>query len=419
MSLVISEQNRRDIMNLYNQYRKDIAIPQALSLNENYAIFLDELYDIKNVIHIGNIWESLDNFKLFFNDSSDSLNEELMSIKRDINSLVLAEGVEDLSSLKYEFIQMNEQVMDWIGSKAKQFGNWAAEKGNEVVQGVKQTYQTVKKGIGDAVNAISQIDLSKAFQIVGKGVLFLARKLRDALYHPVGMILDAILVASGIGKAAQFVVWAIVVILDIYELASGDYNQEEGGFYGKLLYLGVDLIGLIFAGVAAKSAKGVVGAFIKRFGKSAEAMKQGVQQTPAIKGILTQMGSAISGAPKYIQSASEYVMKKSPKIGGWMSGIMGKVGGFLKKIGDFISYLTVGTVNAAQKVVAAPGKVVTKAAQKLGVGAEKAAKAGAATTAGATTAGLSFATDAPKPLAVPAVSGDMFAATPRDFSKGL
>lgn len=419
MSLVISEQLRREILTLHGQYKKHIAITQALSLNENYVIFLDELYDLKNKVHLGNVWESLDNFKLFFNDSTSDLNEDFKIIRNQVNSLVLAEGINDLSYLKYEFIQMNEQLMDWAKQKARQFGNWASEKGKEAVSGMKQTYQTVKKGVQDAGEAISKADLSQAFQIIGKGVVYLAKRLRDALYNPVGMILDAILVASGIGKAAQFVIWAIVVILDVYELATGDYKEEDGGFYGKLMFLGVDLIGLIFAGVAAKGAKNAVGAFIRRFGKSAETMKSGIAQSPAMKEILSKMGSTVSSAPKYLQSASEYLMKKSPKIGGWVSGILSKVGGFLKKITDFISYLTVGTFKAGQKIVTAPGKLVTKTAQKLGVGSEKAMKAGAMTTAGTISTGLAFGFDTPKPEAVPELSGDIFASTERDFSQGL
>lgn len=414
--MIISEQQRKEILSLHGQYGKDIAIFNALSLNENYVILLDELFDVKNQTRIGNVWDSIDNFKLFINDSPNNLGESLLEIKKSVNSIVITESLQTLRDLKKYFILFREQESE-KGFFSK-VGDWATDKAKDAWSGIKQTAQTAAKGVQDFASSISKGEIAQAFSIVGKGVVFLAKKLRDALYHPVGMILDAILVASGIGKSAQFIIWAIVVALDVYELSTGDYG--EGGFWGKLLFTGVDLIGLIFAGVAAKGAKGVVGDFIRRFGKSTETMKQGIAQSPKMKAIVEQINGAIKSAPGKLQNASTYLTQKSPKIGGWVAGILGKVGGFLKKITDFLSYLVVGTVKAGQKIVSVPGKIVTKAAEKIGVGSQKAARAGAMTTAGLTSTGLAYGFDVPnQAVAAPAITGDIFAANPRDFSKGL
>ena len=89
MKFQISESQRKEIQGFYNSNKGNIAIVELLSLNENYAIFLDMLIDIKNKKMIGNVWESMDNFKLFFNDSNTILGEEQSLIRNQINSLVL------------------------------------------------------------------------------------------------------------------------------------------------------------------------------------------------------------------------------------------------------------------------------------------------------------------------------------------
>ena len=89
------------------------------------------------------------------------------------------------------------------------------------------------------------------------GVKFVIRKLKQALYTNVGMVVDAILVATGIGKAAPFVVWALIVALDIYEMSSGDYSPEKKEMTKLQLFidLGVDILSMVFTGAVGKSTR--------------------------------------------------------------------------------------------------------------------------------------------------------------------
>lgn len=372
--MIISQSEKKDILLQYNPEKGKVAITSLLSLNENYVIFLDEMYDIKNKKFLGNVWESFDNLKIFFNDVPRGLNENLIQIKKDINSIVLLESKTQLQFLKSQFILLNEQgVLDSITTGAKNFGNWAVEKGKEAVQGTKEVVSKSVQGVKDLASKFSQGEWMQAVDIVKKGTLYLARKLRDALYHPVGMVLDAILVASGIGKSAQFVIWAIVVALDIYELTSGQYPEGQN-FYTKLLFTGVDIIGLVFAGVAAKTAKGVVGNFVRTFGKNLQTMKAGIQKSPAMKGIITQMSSSLGKAPKLLEQASQWLATKSPTIHKWVSGLLTKVSGFIQKIVETLAYLGQGTIKAGMTLVNAPGKAIAKTAQTLGTSAKTAGK---------------------------------------------
>jgi hypothetical protein len=297
------------------------------------------------------------------------------------------------------------------------FMDWAYQKGKEAVQGTKQVIQKSIQGAKDAYSKFSQGEWMQALDIVKKGTLYLARKLRDALYHPVGMVLDAILVASGIGKAAQFVIWAIVVALDIYELTTGQYPEGQN-LYTKLLFTGVDMIGLVFAGVAAKTAKGVVGAFVRGFGKNLQTMRAGIQKSPAMIKIVDKIKSSLDKVPGLLSQASQWLATKSPTIHKWVSGLITKVSGFIKKIVDTLAYLGQGAIKGGAAVVSAPGKIITKTAQKLGASAPNAAKISQGAIGVGLAGGISYGLDG-KSNAEGDFASVSFDDIPHDFSQGL
>jgi hypothetical protein len=297
--LLVNNNEKLRILENHGLIKKNVAIVELLSLDEKYAIFLDELYDIEEKKCLGNVWENLSNFKLFFESSLNSLKDFetplLKEFEDSLNKLLITEG--NSTFLKEEFMSlMNEGWWDSIKSGVSDFTGWAKEKGKEAYQGVKSTVQTVGKGLEQFKNAISKGEWSEVMSILGKGVLFLARKLRSALYHPVGLIFDAILVASGIGKTAQFVVWGVVVALDIYELTTGDYENKDENMMMRLLFTGVDIIGLVFAGVAAKSANSTIAGIFKQFGTSTQGLSKAAKSSPAFKGILEKIQSGAAGA---------------------------------------------------------------------------------------------------------------------------
>ena len=369
----VSNKERDLILESHGFLKKNVAIVELLSLDENYAIFLDELYDLRKKKNLGNVWENIGNFKLFFESSLNSnhnLPKNLVEeFKLGLNSLVITEG--DTNLLKEQFISLiNEDWWDSVKSAASDFGGWVKQKGKESYTGVISTVQTVGKGLEKFKNALTSGQWSEVMGIIGKGTLFLARKIRSALYHPIGLILDAILVATGIGKSVQFVIWAVVVALDIYELSTGDYEDKSENILMRVLFTGIDIVGLVFAGVAAKEAKGVVGGVIKQFGTSTEGLAKAAKSNTVFKGILEKIQSGAKSASSKMTEAGTYLQKNSPKIYSWFSGILGKLGGVVSKIVDSISKI----LGTAKKVVSAPGKLVSKVAGggRVGKGAQAA-----------------------------------------------
>jgi hypothetical protein len=373
-----SEQNR--ILGMYGrpQTPDTVVIAEWLSPDEKYCIFFDDLIDVENKTKIGNIWENFDNFKFFLKHSFEvatNIPQEIKeSVLTSINSLLITESNQSMVGLKpYVKQLLSEQnfFTDVV--------DYAKETGAKAVQGVKDFATTSMDGLKKLYTNIKDGEWKKAFEIIGKGILYVARTIRSAVYSPIGILLDAILIATGIGKSAQFVIWAVVVGLDVFELISGNYEDPDLAMPWRLLLLGVDLLGLVLSGVAAKGAKTMVGALIRQFGKGMDGIINAVKSSKLLQETLQKILSSTQGAGSLMQNAATYLKTKAPKIYSFLSGAFNAVGGFIKKMIETLAAILKGTF----KAVSAPGKVVATAlgGKSAGKAAQAALNVGAPTVA--------------------------------------
>ena len=361
--IIISESERRRIKNLYETPTSlDFVISNWLSPDEKYVIFLDELYHIESKTKLGNIWENFDNFKFFLKHSFETSTTIPQQIKEDVlktlNSFLLTESTQNLTPLKPIFKELLKEDKDWgvLGD----LGNWAKETAISTVKGVSDFVKTSYEGLKKLGIAISEGDWMKIVDLLKKGALYVARSIRSALYHPVGLILDAILMASGVGVIFKMLPWAIVVALDIYEFMTGNYEDPELSMGWRLLFLGVDIIGLISSGIFAKSSRSVVLGAISRFGKSEKGLQAAVQNTPKLKSFLSKILQDSPKVESAIKQSQSQIKSKSPMFFKFFSSIIGGIGKF---IGKLVSYIS--------KILTVPGKLTTK----LGGGLKTAAAA--------------------------------------------
>ncbi len=377
---IVTESERNRILGLYGrpQVPESVVIAEWLSPDEKYCIFFDDLIDIENKTKIGNIWENFDNFKFFLKHSFEvatNIPQEIKeSVLETINSFLITESNQNMVGLKpYVKELLSEQ------NYFQDAWNWTKDTAKSAVQGVKDFANTSIEGLKKLYTNIKDGEWRKAFEIIGKGVLYVARSIRSALYSPIGILLDAILIATGIGKSAQFVIWAVVVGLDVYELLSGNYEDPDLAMPWRLLLFGVDILGLVFAGAAAKGAKGIVGSLIRKFGKGTEGIAKAVQSSTALQGILKKMLGSAQGAGGLMQKAATHLKTKAPKIFNFLSGAFNAVGGFIKKMIEIIGSLLKGGF----KAVSAPGKAVKNVlgGGKAGSAAQAALNVGAPTLA--------------------------------------
>ena len=249
--MIISEIEKREIQKLYGiSESNSIIIKDWVSPDEKYFILFDEMYDATKKISLGNIWENLDILKSFLTHSfkvsniSESLKEKNIN---SLNNILLTESRESILLTKSMVMEhLNEGLWD-------DFTDWAKETGENTVKGITDFVNTSYEGGKKMISAISSGDMSELLSIMGKGMVYFGRRLRDALYSPVGIVIDTFLIFSGFGKAFQWIPWAIVVALDIYEITTGDV--EEGKDSTGFMQLFFDSLGLVFSGGVAKAMK--------------------------------------------------------------------------------------------------------------------------------------------------------------------
>ena len=353
-----------------NQY----VITDWLSPDDKYFIFLDELYDLTTKTNLGSIWENFDNLKFFLKHSFEVATNVPQNIKESvlnsINKLVITESISDITKMKTvlrQFVLEQESFGDWVGSGLKKSASWLGDQTKEFGKTAVDTVKGVGKGVSQAYSAISKGDWSEVFDILGKGLIFFARKLRTLLYNPVGMVLDAILVATGIGKTVQWVPWAIVVALDLYELVSGDYEHKDEPSWMRLLMFGTDVLGLLFAGGVAGGAKAAFQVF--KGAKSAEEFAVIAAKNPTTMSLIKKIIGAFSKVPEFLGKAVTYLKNtKLSKAAPWIENILSKSQSVLTKSTESLNTI-VKRASSAPKV----GKVASPLNFKAG------AKAGATT----------------------------------------
>jgi hypothetical protein len=376
-SKLLLEGDKENILSMYfpekllslneNQY----VITDWLSPDDKYFIFLDELYDLTSKTSLGNIWENFDNLKLFLKHSFEVATNVPQDIKESvlnsIGKLVITESMSDMTEMKTilrKFVLKEEDFTDWVASGLKKSGEWLVDKTKEAGQTVVDTGKGIAKGVNQTINAISKGDWSEVFNILGKGLIFFARKLRSLLYNPVGMVLDAILVATGIGKSVQWIPWAIVVALDLYEMISGDYEEKDSPTWLKLLMFGTDVLGLLFAGGVAGGAKAAFQVF--RGAKTEAEFAEIALKNPNTMSLIKKIVGGISKVPEYLGKAATYLKTtKLSKAAPWIENILGRAESFLTKSTESLGKI-VNRASSAPKVAKVANPLNYKAGLKAG-----------------------------------------------------
>jgi len=125
----ITEGEKRNIQQMYGVQKhhavletitdetSDFVIKEWLSPDENFCIFLDELYDIRNKTKLGNIFENFENFKFFLKHSFESVSGISKQIKEsvlnDLDKLIITESIQDISFLKESVREIIKE--NWLG----------------------------------------------------------------------------------------------------------------------------------------------------------------------------------------------------------------------------------------------------------------------------------------------------------------
>lgn len=377
-------------MGLINTISESVVITDWISPDDRYLILFDELYDLKTSTKLGDIWENFDNLKLFIKHSFEVATNVPKEIKESvfntINSLVLTESTSNMTKLKplLKQILKEEGFVDWLGSGLKKTGEWAVDSvkrfGSDAAELASKTWSGAKQ-VG---SAIAKGDWSSIVDILSKGLLFFARKLRSLLYNPTGIVLDSILIATGIGKSVQWIPWAIIVALDIYEVSTGDYEEwvKDMPTWLRWIMIGGDVLGLVFAGGVASAARSAFSIF--KGARTVEEFTQIAAKNPGMVTLIEKIVGAFSKVPELLQKAATYLKgTRLSKAASWIENILTKSESVLTNATNSLKSIS----NAAKE----GGKIAREV--KLANAPTIAQRTKAGLSAGAKTAGAVTAID--------------------------
>ena len=178
------------------QIDESIVISDWLSPDEKYMILFDELYDIQNQTKIGDVWKHPENLVTFLEHSY-----RVSNLKREIrehasntfSKMLLTEGYNDMTPIKPLIKQYLKEEGKGLWDS---FTTWLSDTASSTVTGVKDFFVDSWEGIKAYGVAISKGDWDEVVRLLKRGTVWLARKLRQALYSPVGIVVDASIIAS-------------------------------------------------------------------------------------------------------------------------------------------------------------------------------------------------------------------------------
>jgi len=217
--MIITESERNRIRSLYETKKsKDFVFDFVLTENEKYVIIMDNVFVAGGDGNtIGSIWEHTYIFNELINESiskMETLNEE---VKVNINNIVES------------IVWKKDLVSEWIADKGV------------ISEGL---WDSIKAGVKNIGSTLSSAAIETAKTVFNQGVLPALRWVRRGLYTGVGIVIDVIV--SILAAKTNAIVWFVVVLLDIYEIGSGDYDpQDPGRMQMPFFFLIADLIGCV------------------------------------------------------------------------------------------------------------------------------------------------------------------------------
>ena len=211
----INEIERKKIQKLYGINKTDYVFDFVLTENHKYVILMDQVFvEGGNGKSIGSIWDNT----YIFNEI----------IKENLNKLGhLVESKENINEIIDNFV-------------------WEKELVNEILK----SKEIIEEGIWDSIKNMGSVFLKK-------GVIPFLQWIRRGLYTNAGIVIDV--VVSILAVKTNAVIWLFVVLLDVYEIITGEFDPKDPDRKeSPYLFLVCDLMAVVFTSAVSSVFKGSI-----------------------------------------------------------------------------------------------------------------------------------------------------------------
>jgi len=331
-NLKISDSEKKLILESHKGSNQSHVMTMNISVDGKYMVIFDNLMDLERNKNLGNIWENKDAFNTIVN--------HLFNLNPDKEHLQYITESEIIQDIWYKVDEIKLFVSENINSA-----------GNVITEGF---WSWVKEKAGQAWDGIKSVG-----SMVGKGIIWLLRKLRSFLYHPVGIALDLVLTATGIGKLAPAIMWGAVVCLDLYEIITGDYAEEDKNLpmWARLLFLAVDCLALVFTGAVSKGVRVGVEASLS----GAKGVSSLLTKFPKLASFIKGFSQFLSKITAPIKSALQWIGKNIPATGKFVEKITAGMDRVFAQVGELsLKHQSKAYSTAAANVASQTGKQIGK-----------------------------------------------------------
>jgi hypothetical protein len=320
-------------------------------VNESFesikSLFLEQTQNYNTAMDITN--NIITALSKTFNDDEEGA---LKQVKR-INSVDLLNNVEKIIKQKkgmnlINYLNDEMSDVDWeyksiyqhLQNLKKDYSKGYKE--NKFYQGVGKVVDVAASGLAVIGKALSKAAQAIIVPIIKKGVIPFMRWIRRNLNTYVGIIVDVVLSFTP-AVAAMKVIWSLIVVYDIYEIATGDYDPDDPDRKQMpYIMLLVDIVSLAFTAAAGKAA-----------GVSLKSIAKGVKPTGVAKGFLQQ---AIESVPVLRRSLTH--------VKTFLTKLFGE-GNIISKLFGYVDGVLTNFINWCKKMI---GGTVAQSTTKKGVG---------------------------------------------------
>jgi len=335
--LLISESEKSRIKSLYNvQKNGKFVFDFILTENNKYVILMDQVFvEGGGGKSIGSIWEHTYIF-------TEILKETISKVE------TLTENVKEEMNVFFESITWDkESITEWTKEKnvlVEEEGFWS------------NIWDKLKKTGSNIATDFKNVAMF-AFK---QGILPFMRWIRRNAMTNIGIVIDVVVAILSFKTSS--IIWAIIVLIDIYEIVTGDYDpQEPERQQMPFFYLISDLLAVVLTAGSALLFRKSIPLLAKQ---GAKAMNS------TILNLLKNLLSKIPGAKNTLKTAMEGLKKAFPSAGNIVSTMGRGIETILVKLEQFIKKLIAPTLTG----VAALGMV--KGTQSLVGAVDKEGKLG-------------------------------------------